>query len=320
MSDDDKIKAEALGINAAALDWALRVGDPAFEDWEGFTHWLDENPAHSRAYDTIAAAVADGAELIGSAAPANDDAQPAIVAAAPRRPRRAWLGGAIAASLVLVGGLWVWQAGSRDLYRIETAPGQVRTVALDTQTRVDLAGGTAMEFDRKDPRFARLESGQALFTVRHDEAHPFRVTVGEDTLVDVGTVFDVRHDGEDLSVAVSEGAVQFNPKAQDVRIAPGEVLQRRGKAGDYTLGKIASAQVGEWREGRVTFEDTPLEAVAADLARATGVAYAVAPGSTDRKVSGSLLVAPLRDDPAALGPLLGVKVREDGNRWVIGVP
>lgn len=313
MSGDDKMEAEAL-------EWALRVGDPTFEDWDGFTRWLDESPAHARAYDTVAAAVADGADVIASSAPANDEGEPATMLVAPRRPHRPWLGGAIAASLMLVGGLWVWQAGSRDLYRIETLPGQVRTVALDAQTRVEMAGGTAIEFDRNDPRFARLENGQALFTVRHDEARPFQVTVGEDTLVDVGTVFDVRRDGEDLSVAVSEGAVQFNPKAQDVRIAPGEVLQRHGKAGDYTLGKIAPAQIGEWREGRVTFEDTPLRAVAADLARATGVAYAVAPGSADHKVSGSLLVAPLREDPAALGALLGIEIRADGKRWVIGVP
>ncbi|WP_324698436.1 FecR family protein [Novosphingobium aerophilum] len=316
MTEDDKIRAETLD---AALDWALRTGDPGFEDWEGFTLWLGENPAHSRAYDRVSAAVAEGAERIASARPANDDAL-AAPAVAPRRSARPWIGGAMAASLALVAGLWMWQAGSRDLYRIETAPGQVRTVSLDAQTRVDLAGGTAMEFDRKDPRFARLESGQALFTVRHDEAHPFSVAVGEDTLVDVGTVFDVRHDGGDLSVAVSEGAVQFNPRAQDLRISPGEVLQRHGKSGDYTLGRIAPEQVGEWREGRVTFDEAPLGKVAADLARATGVAYAVAPGSAERKVSGSLLVAPLRSDPAALGPLLGVAVRAEGQRWMIGVP
>lgn len=313
MSDDNRIRAEAL-------DWALAVGDPTFEDWEGFTRWLDEDPAHARAYDSVAAAVADGAEAIVSAAPANDDAGATAMASAHHRPRRAWLGSAIAASLVLAGGLWAWQAGSRDLYRIETAPGQVRTVSLDAQTRVDLAGGTAMEFDRKDARFARLENGQALFTVRHDEARPFRVTVGEDTLLDVGTVFDVRHDGENLRVAVAEGAVRFNPEAQDVRIAPGEMLERRGRTGDYTLGRIATVQVGEWRAGRVTFQDTPLDAVVADLTRATGVTYAVAAGSADRKVSGSLLVAPLRDDPAALGPLLGVEVRADGKRWLVGVP
>lgn len=313
MSDDDRIRAEAL-------DWALAVGDPTFEDWEGFTRWLDEDSAHARAYDSVAAAVAEGAESIVSAAPANDDAGTTAMASVHHRPRRAWLGSAIAASLVLAGGLWAWQAGSRDLYRIETAPGQVRTVSLDARTRVDLAGGTAMEFDRKDARFARLESGQALFTVRHDEAHPFRVTVGEDTLLDVGTVFDVRHDGENLRVAVAEGAVRFNPEAQDLRISPGEMLERRGRTGDYTLGRIAAVQVGEWRAGRVTFQDTPLDAVVADLTRATGVTYAVAAGSADRKVSGSLLVAPLRDDPAALGPLLGVEVRADGKRWLVGVP
>lgn len=314
MSEDDKIRAEAL-------DWALRTGDPGFEDWEGFTRWLEANAAHAGAYDAVAAAAADAADLIAASTPANDDVHEDAPDLRPARSRRApWIASAMAASLAVVGALWIWQAGSRDLYRVETAPGQLRTVSLDAQTRVDLAGGTAMAFDRKDPRFARLESGQALFTVRHDEARPFRVTVGEDSLVDVGTVFDVRSDGEDLSVAVSEGAVQFNPKAQDLRIAPGEVLQRRGRSGDYTLGKIAAAQVGEWREGRVTFENTPLDAAAADLARITGVAYVVAPGQKDRTVSGSLLVAPLRRDPAALGPLLGVKLREDGKRWVIGVP
>lgn len=71
MTEDDKIRAETLD---AALDWALRTGDPGFEDWEGFTLWLGENPAHSRAYDTVSAAVAEGAERIASARPANDDA------------------------------------------------------------------------------------------------------------------------------------------------------------------------------------------------------------------------------------------------------
>jgi transmembrane sensor len=311
MTDNDTIRRQAL-------EWAVRAGDPAFEDWEGFTRWLEEDASHARAYDEIAASVTEAAELV-TAAPANCD----VVAEAdtgPRMPlaaRRRWLGGALAASIALVAGLALWQGSGRDLYRVETATGQIRTIALDDGSRIDLAGGSAIQLDRDDARFARLEQGQALFTVRHDDADPFRVAVGRDQLVDVGTVFDVRLDGTGLSVAVSEGAVQFNPDGENVRVSPGEILTRRD-GGGYVVSPIATAQVGEWREGRLTFTDATLEQVAADLTRASGIVFVVAHGGGGQTVSGSVLVAPLKDDPRSLGPLLGLAVRAEGDRWLIG--
>lgn len=298
-------------IQEQALDWAVRTGDPAFAEWEAFTLWLEADQAHARAYDAVTAAVGDAADTIAVAGPANDDV------AAPRRSRRGWLGSAIAASLALVAALWLVQGQSRDLYTVQTASGETRSVTLDAATHIDLAGGTAVTFDRRDHRFARLDKGQALFTVRHDAAHPFEVAVGDEKLVDIGTVFDVRHDDTGLSVAVSEGAVQFDPGGADVRVSPGEVLRRPAGASAYTLSKVAPAQVGEWREGRLTFEAASLADVAAQLTRATGIAYAAAPGSA-ATVSGSILVAPLRQDPAAIGPLLGLSVRAQGQRWMLG--
>jgi transmembrane sensor len=300
-------------IREQALDWAVRAGDPAFADWEAFMLWLEAEPAHARAYDEVTAAVSEAEDLVRVAGPANDDV------AADRRPaRRLWLGGAIAASLALVGALWLVPGQSRDLYTVQTALGETRSIALDPGTRVDVAGGTTLVLDRKDARFAKLDEGQALFTVRHDAAHPFEVAVGEEKLVDIGTVFDVRHDARGaLSVAVSEGAVQFDPGGADVRVSPGEVLRREAGGSDLTLSKVSPGQVGEWRAGRLTFEAASLDDVAAQLRRATGIDYAAAPGGAGA-VSGSILVAPLRQDPAAIGPLLGLSVRAQGNRWVIG--
>ncbi|AIT82046.1 FecR family protein [Novosphingobium pentaromativorans] len=307
-------------IRQQALDWALRAGDPQFEEWEAFTSWLEADPAHGQAYDAVAAAVADAADLVAGAGPANDDDLGAVQSeeASLRSSRRRWLGGAIAASLALVGAFTLWQANSRDLYRIDVAPGAIRTVALDPGTRIDLGGDTAIELDRDDPRYARLEKGQALFTIRHDDAHPFRLKVGEDTLVDVGTVFDVRHRGEEMSVAVSEGAVQFNPDDQNQRVSPGQILRRNGQDGRITLEAIAPDRVGEWREGRLTFSDASLGQVAADLTSSTGIAFDAAPGASLVSVSGSLRLAPIRKDPRALGALLGLDVRREGDRWIIG--
>lgn len=296
-------------VREQALDWAVRAGDPAFVDWDGFMLWLEADPDHVRAYDEVVAGVVDASVLIAASLPANDDVAEVMY---PRRRR--WLAGGIAALLAVVAGTWVLQGQRRDLYRIETAMGETRVVALESGTHVTLAGGSALALDRKDTRFARLDHGQALFAVRHDAAHPFQVAVGDERLVDVGTVFDVRHDGEDLTVAVSEGAVQFNPGDADVRISAGEML-RRTEGSEAVVSRVPIEQVGEWREGRLTFETASLDEVAVQLRRATGIDYAARGNGT---VSGSILIAPLRRDPAQLGPLLGVSVRAEGGRWVIG--
>lgn len=301
------------GIREQALDWAVRSGDPAFSEWEAFTLWLEADPAHARAYDEVCAATADAVELM-AAAPANDDAVHDQTRSGQTRRR---LIGSAAAAIALLVGVWAFNGQTqRDLYIVQTTPGETTRVTLDADTHVELAGGTAVTFDRKDRRFARLEHGQALFTVHHDAAHPFEVTVGKERLIDIGTVFDVRRDDDGLSVAVSEGAVQYDPAGADVRVSPGEVLRRPAGSVDYTLTKMPVEQVGEWREGRLTFENASLQDVAAQLKRATGIDYvAQDQGGT---ISGSILVAPLRKDPASVGPLLGVSARAQGARWVIG--
>lgn len=297
-----------------AAEWAVRVGDPAFEDWEAFTRWLAESTAHAEAYDRIAAAVAEAAELERAApAPANDE-----LPAATRHGRR-WALGAIAASLAAVLAIGVWQMQG-DRYTLETAPGQMRTVALSGGGAIELAGGTRLVLDHDDPRFASLEVGQALFTVQHDADHPFKLKLGDDTVVDVGTVFDARRDEASTSVAVAEGAVMLNPHAQRVRLAPGDTVVRHAGSADYVLNRVPVEQIGEWRQGRLTFRQASLEEIAERLTRATGLSYTAAPGNAAQAYSGSVLIEPLRDDPRSLGALLGVTVTPAGKGWVIGTP
>lgn len=303
MATDDSIRAHAIA-------WTVRTGDPAFEDWEAFTLWLEESPAHAAAYDEVMLGVSEATDALPALPqPVNDDQ----ITRAPRARR--WYGGAAAAGLAAVLALGIWQIRG-DTYSIETAPGQTRLVDLDDGGQIAVAGDTRLVLDRGDTRLVSLERGQALFTVRHDESRPFRVTVGDDTLVDIGTVFDVERAGSRLTVAVSEGAVAFNPEQQNVRLGPGQMLVSDGS--QYQVASIDAAQVGEWRQGRLTFADATLAEVAEDLSRATGTPFTASAASATQRVSGSLLLAPVRDDPRSLGPLLGVGVRRDGERWEIG--
>jgi len=300
-------------IREEALAWAVRTGDPAFEDWDGFTDWLEADPAHAAAYDAVAAAVAEGGEAEANRPLAdNDDDEDT----ADRHLTRRWFGGALVAGLAALVAFGMWQAeGAPTTY--STAPGETRLIALDDGSSIELAGGSQLVLGEEGDHFARLKDGQALFTLHHDADEPFTVAIGQDRLVDIGTVFDVRTGDGALSVAVSQGAVLFNPEGQNVRVDPGQVLTSAAGSTDYEVSSVSPEMVGEWREGRLTFQQASLARVATDLTRATGIDFTAAPGGETQSVSGSVLIAPLKNDPQAIGALLGISVRKGKTGWVL---
>ncbi len=302
-------------VREQATAWAVRTGDPAFGDWDGFTAWLERDPEHARAYDEVMVAVAEAAETVP---PSPAELPPAINDDEPGRwTRRRWMGGALAVAVAAMTAFGAWQLRG-DSYAIETAPGEVQLVEIDGGGQIAVAGGSRLVLDRADPHRASLEQGQALFTLREDSGAAFSLTVGADTIVDIGTVFDVTHTGAGLRVAVSEGAVVLNPRTQNVRVSPGQSLTKAAGTDAYRISDVALAEVGEWRAGRLTFQDAPLAEVAADLSRATGTAFSVAPRASGQRVSGSFVLDAVREDPRTVGALLGVPIRLDGAQWEIG--
>lgn len=299
-------------IRDQALTWAIRTSDPEFSDWESFVTWLEADPAHAAAYDAIAAALTDAAEVL-AAAPANDDA---VDGEPLHLSRHRWLGGIIAAVLAVVAivGLWKWP-GVAKLY--ETAPGETQLIALDDGSTIELAGGTVLELpEGTATREAVLREGQALFTIVHNDADPFVLLAGADRLVDAGTVFDVKLGQSGLTLGVSEGAVIYNPSAANLRVDAGNGLVAR-PGSPPRVTPLDSELVGEWREGRLTFDMAPLSEVAEDLTRATGISFSARAGLQNQAISGSIVLAPVLADPLSLEGLLGVSLTRRGNGWEI---
>lgn len=298
-------------IREQALAWAMATRAPDFADWDGFTAWLEAGEGHARAYDAVQCAL-DEADAALAAAP-----EPEFVAANDNLPARwlsgrgAWLGGAVAAALVLAM-TFMFASGPQGAATYATDPGETQLIALDDGSTVELAGGSRLAV--LGARAARLEAGQALFTIRHDTADPFVLTAGADRLVDAGTVFDVRLAGERLDLAVAEGAVIVNPDAQGLRVDAGMRAVRSG--GVYRVAPVDSAAVGEWSRGRITFEAASLAEIAAELTRATGLRF-TSEGADGVRLSGSIALDAVSADPRALEPLLGVRVRPRGEGWVI---
>ncbi|MEE4154748.1 MAG: FecR domain-containing protein [Erythrobacter sp.] len=309
MTPDQRIRDEALV-------WATRTGDPAFEDWDAFTAWLEADPAHAKAYDEVQFALDDAADALRN--PPLAEVEPLAANDNPRGPvlsrRGTWLGAAIAASLVFVASFLLWPGGGGgSLYTTE--PGETLTIALADGSTVELAGGSRIAILGDTEREARLEAGQALFTIRHDEANPFVLKAGSQTLVDAGTVFDVRLTGEGLNLAVSEGAVIVNPDALDLLVPAGQ--QAVLEDGRYRVFDIEAQAVGEWARGRITFREASPAEVAAELTRATGIPFASDGSGEGVRLSGSIALDQVRGDPRVLEAVLGLSMRREGERWII---
>lgn len=313
---NERISGDA--IEQRALAWHLRLRDADADEWREFTAWLAQDPAHNDAYEAVALRDAQLDEVLAQASfpePALDaqsDSQEGQ-AAPPNRLR--WL--ALAASVAFVVFLSVrFLAPGADSYAIETKPGETRTIALADGGAIVVNGGSHVVLDRKDERTAELVYGEAHFTVMHDTSDPFVVTVGESRLVDVGTVFNVVRQGEDLRVAVAEGAVRYEGQ-ENVELAAGQAMHRMAD-GRVEVTRQKADAIGSWVEGMLVYDRVPLAEVAADLTRTTGIAIELAPGLEQRRFSGVIQTG---GDPASLresvAAVLGLTVEATEAGWTV---
>ena len=299
---------------ARAIEWLIRQRDPLFDDWDGFADWLAENPAHNAIYDGIASLDRDLDAL-----PAAPPASVVIVPDAPRRPsRRAWFGGAMAAALVGAVSLSSLNPFGNE-NRIETAAGEHRTIALDDGSRIEINGASVVEIDKDRPRFARLESGEAMFHVVHRDNDPFVVETGDARIVDLGTAFNVVRRDRQTSVAVSEGIVLYNPDRDKVRLVAGKGIEARdGDRQPPVVRDVDVASIGGWRSGLLVYNGTPLAVVAEDLKRTAGMQVSIAPEAADLSFRGALIIDKNRSRTIAdLAALSGTRAERQGEGWIL---
>jgi len=296
-------------MDRQALDWVMRTGEPDFAEWDAFTDWLEADPAHAARYHALGADAADMADLL----PAND---PEPVA---KPSRRGWIAGALAAGIVAVVGYGALRP-TADPYIVQTAPGVTRAVTLADGSSIMLNGGTRLTLDHRDQRRATVETGQALFAIRHDDAHPFRVSVGGGDLVDLGTTFDITRSDGGTRIAVSEGAAEYRIRSLTVALPAGRGLRMADGDGTIIQMKVDRTSVGGWKQGRIDYDGAPLRDVAADLSRSLGTKITASPAVAQRPFRGTLLLSGLARDPSRAAPLLGVTMRRNGTGWEMAAP
>lgn len=301
-----------------ALAWHLRLRDADHEDWQKFTDWLASDPVNNAAYEEVVARDEAAEQVIDYS-----------ILAVPHHPiaandtdsgftgtRPLWQWGALAASIALFALFALQFVGGSSPYSVITQPGETQVIALADGGEITVNGASEIVLDPDAPRFAELRSGEAYFTINHDESNPFVVEVGDNRLVDIGTEFNVVLDKGELRVAVAEGAVRYEGR-EKVDLTAGQAL-RRSPSGEIAVTSRDTAVVGGWRDGSLLYDGVPLAQVAADLERATGVSVTLGQGLEARQFSGLIQTTGSREDMRQrLEQVLGLTVEESNSGWTL---
>lgn len=275
-------------------------------DWDGFTAWLEADPRHRAAYEEIA--------LIDAALAERHDQLLAV-----SRPDKSagagrwslWLGGALAASLAAVLVISQLASGGSQSFATDSKP---RTIALASGSRVILGPHSRLTVGGRRGDQLALEGG-AYFSIRHDPGRALAVSAGGLEIRDVGTRFDLQTGGDAVRVEVSEGRVEVRGQALDnpIDLAAGHRLLFDPLHHLAKVARVSAQDVGEWREGRLTYDAAPLSLVAADLARYAGASVSVPPPLAARRFSGTLSIHDGDSAVRDLAQLMGLDLsRRDG--------
>ena len=308
------------GLEQQAIAWVIRLRDGgSADDWAVFADWLEADPAHNQAYEQAALVDAEMEALPRT--PARPIMPVPSIAEPARRgwsSRRALLGWGVAVALVGVIGIGTTLRSGNDYFAVATGAGERRSIDLADGSRIDLNGETRLTLDRDNPRFARLDQGEALFTVVHDESRPFQVETGDARLVDLGTIFNVERSADGaVEVQVAEGAVRYSDDEERVDLRAGMTV-RKARGGRAELGaRTADAVVG-WREGRLSFANATVAEVAGDLSRNLGVPVTADAAVAQRRFSGVIVID--RDAQRVIqraSALLDVQAHQQGDGWTL---
>ncbi|MBN1604552.1 MAG: FecR domain-containing protein [Chitinispirillaceae bacterium] len=164
--------------------------------------------------------------------------------------------------------------------------GSRTTVQLADGTEVHLNYGSRIKYPRNFAGKSReiTLSGEAYFDVSHNPRKPFVVKTGNMNIKALGTRFNVQAYPADNMIATTlvDGRVVIEKTIPGKALTPlGTLAPGQHMEYDKTTGKISSSMVNvdkyiAWKEGRMVFDNTPIEEVTRQLGRKFNVDIEVA--------------------------------------------
>ncbi|MBN2236342.1 MAG: FecR domain-containing protein [Bacteroidales bacterium] len=232
---------------------------------------------------------------------------------------------AVAASIVvlLVSGFFIYNQTKRNKY-LEYSSGEATTkIELIDGSQVWLNKNSTLKlpenFSRKD-RTVTL-NGEAYFEVKRDETKPFKVIAGKTVTKVMGTSFNIELDTltGNVKLNVNSGKVTFYRKhrlGKQNYLTKGAFAQYLGNENRIMIGNNESLNYLSWKTGKLTFYDTPIQQVCADLSKFYGVKVSTKLDN-ESILTGTFENEPLENVLSVIKLSLGVEIEEDDGVFVI---
>ena len=193
----------------------------------------------------------------------------------------------IAASVLLMlsfGGLWFWKSStgnytaSLTMVKQFTARSEHKEITLSDGTHLILNASTSINYPEvfsKKKREIWL-SGEAFFDVKHADKWPFIIHTGKVVTTVLGTAFNIKaYPGQqNVVVSVQRGKVSVLKENELVAtlIYGQEVkVNENAQAVKKVEKAFPAADVGNWQQGYLSYDDEPLQEVINDLQRVYNV-------------------------------------------------
>lgn len=270
---------DARRIAAEAADWVTRHAEsnrPAAQQ-QAFEAWLAADPRHQSAYERVSRAWSDIGDLKHLRPLA--ERQPSRWRSFAERVLRppVLAGAATACAALIIAVIAAPSVIPRPAPQYATEIAQIEPVRLEDGSVVTLGAESAIDADFSDAsrRQVTLRSGQAFFEIAHDTERPFYVVAGDVSVRVIGTKFDVRQGPEQTIISVREGVVQVatgSGSPQTLRAGDQVIVQHRTtffvtRPVATQIAAVEPENVAAWRDGRLSYDDTPLSELVADINR-----------------------------------------------------
>tara|TARA_R110000868_G_scaffold9117_9_gene46139 strand:- start:749 stop:1735 length:987 start_codon:yes stop_codon:yes gene_type:complete len=315
-------------IDQEAAQWVVRQDSGALsgDATQSFDAWMAADARHRGAYYRACAIFLhyDRAAALGPDFNPESFVRKSQLFSSQSSRRRAFLGGAAAASIAIAVGLGF----NFRTVRYETKVGELRTIVLSDGSVVTLNTASSVEVSySQDHRNIRLVEGEVFFDVAKDANRPFIVMADATEVHAIGTSFLVRAVDRKLShVLVRHGVVDVSCSAagqrQSIRVPENtKVVSGIDASGEISLNgeAIAADEIDQaliWREGMISLDNTSLRDAASEFGRYSDVRIVIDdPSVAALLVTGMFSVHNPEDFANAVGSSFGLKV-EAGSREV----
>ncbi|RIA46342.1 FecR family protein [Hephaestia caeni] len=269
--------AELARLRLEGLDHLNRLlsGDATQKDAAEIAAWRDQSPAHEAAFHSALklrrlVRIAEGVEEPQSIETA-DNVVDFAQARSGRLSRRAFIGGAVAASVaggVLIVGRsmdmvpsiaelnakYRTGTGERLVVRLEDGA----TVALNTRTAINLRSDLPMPA-------VELISGEAVLT--SGQSGSAALVAGKGTSIGKSGQFSARHTPQETCITCLSGEVQVHWSGERRQLLASEEVRYNDDGIGAVTAQVNTAILTAWQSGTLIFQNMPMRQVIDEINR-----------------------------------------------------